>query len=72
MPLKAEIFSIYDPDTTEPAQIQEIVDVKYAPADINDVVFKCNHLTNNERSNLRRLIEKFKTLFNDTLGTWDT
>jgi hypothetical protein len=66
-----EIFSIQDPDTTEAAQIQEIMDVKYTTADINDMVSKCDHLTNNERSNLKMLLQKFKTLFDGTLGTWD-
>jgi hypothetical protein len=45
----------------------------YASADIYDMVSKCNHLTNNERSNLKKLLENFETLFDaGTLGTWDT
>jgi hypothetical protein len=69
----AEIVrSIHGPDTTEAAQIQEIMDVKYAPAGINDMVSKCNNLTNNERSNLKRLLKKLETLFDGTLATWDT
>jgi hypothetical protein len=30
-----EIFSMHDPATTSAARIQEIMDVKFAPADIN-------------------------------------
>jgi hypothetical protein len=44
-------------------------DVKYAPADINEMVSKCDHLTNNERSNLKMPLEKFETMFDGTLGT---
>jgi hypothetical protein len=50
---QAEIFSIHDSDTTDAAQIQEIMNVKYAPADIDEMVFKCTHLMNNERSHLK-------------------
>jgi hypothetical protein len=41
---EAESFSIHDPDTTDPAQIQDIMDVKYAPTDIDEMVSKCTHL----------------------------
>ncbi len=67
-----EIFSMHDPTTTDAARIQEIMDVKYAPADINEMVSKCDHLTSNEKSNLKMLLKKFESLFNGTLGTWDT
>ena len=48
------------------------MDVKYAPADLDEMVSKCNHLTNNERSYLKRLLQKFEPSFDGTLGTWDT
>jgi hypothetical protein len=67
-----EIFSMHDPTTTDAARIQEIMDVKYAPADIHDMVSKCDHLTNTERSNLKMLLHKFESLFHGTLGTWNT
>jgi hypothetical protein len=69
---EAEIFSIHDPDITDAARIQEIMDVKYAPADIDEMIYKCTHLTNNERSNLKALLKTFEPLFDGTLGTWDT
>jgi hypothetical protein len=46
---EAEVFSIHDPYTTEAARIQEITDNKYAPPDIDEMVSKCHHFTNNER-----------------------
>jgi hypothetical protein len=71
---EAEISSIHDPDTTEAAQIQEIMDATYAPADIDEMVSKCNHLmnNNNESSKLKRLLEKFEPWLDGTLGTRDT
>jgi hypothetical protein len=67
-----KIFSMHDPTRTDAATIQEIMSVKYATADINEMVFKCDHWMNNERSNLRMLLQKFESLFDGTLGIWDT
>jgi hypothetical protein len=67
-----ESFSLHDPTTTDAARTQEIMDVKYAPSDINEMVSKCNHLTNTERSDLKMLLHKFESSFEGTLGTWDT
>jgi hypothetical protein len=36
------------------------------------MVSKCDHLTNTERSDLKMLLHKFESLFDGTLGTWDT
>jgi hypothetical protein len=47
------------------------MDVKYAPPDINEMVLS-DHLRNNERSNLKRLLKKLETSFDGTLGTWGT
>jgi hypothetical protein len=58
---EAEIFSIHDFDITI------FMDIKYGPADIDTMVSKCNHLTNNERDNLKRLLLKFEPLFNGKL-----
>jgi hypothetical protein len=67
-----EFFSLHDPTTTDAARIQEIMDVKYAPADINEMVSKCDHLTDTKRSDQKMLLHKFESLFDGTLGTWDT
>jgi hypothetical protein len=48
------------------------MDVKYAPAAINEMVSKCYHLMNTERSNLKMLLQKFESLSDGTLGAWDT
>ena len=47
-----EILSMHDPITTEAERIQRILDIKYAPADLNQVGQDCTHLTDAEKSAL--------------------
>ena len=67
-----EIFSMHDPETTDAARIQSIIDVKYAPQDITSIVDRCLHLTDSEREGLHKVLTKFETLFDGTLGEWNT
>ena len=67
-----ELLSMHDPVTTESERIQGILDIKYAPADLNKIVQESTHLTETEKSALGRLLSKFQDLFDGTLGTWDT
>jgi len=67
-----ELLSMHDPITTEAERIQRILDIKYAPADLNQVVQDCTHLTDTEKSALGKLLAKYQDLFDGTLGTWDT
>ncbi len=70
--LENEIYSMHDPETTDAARIQSIIDIKYAPQDIGAIVAQATHLTNNERKGLSKLLTKFETLFDGTLGEWKT
>ena len=70
--LENEIFSMHDPETTEAARIQSIIDLKYSPQDIEAIVAECVHLTQSERDGLQKLLTKFEPLFDGTLGTWNT
>lgn len=67
-----ELLSMHDPITTEAERIQRILDIKYAPADLNQVVQDCTHLTDTEKSALGRLLTRYQDLFDGTLGTWKT
>ena len=50
-----------------------ILDAKYEKADLNKVMeTQYQHLTMTQRNDLLKLLEKFKELFNGTLGTWKT
>ncbi len=68
----AELLSMHDPITTEAERIQRILDIKYAPADLNKIVQECTHLTDTEKSALGKLLAKYHDLFDGTLGTWQT
>jgi hypothetical protein len=67
-----EIYSMHDPETTDAARIQSIIDVKYAPQDIDAIVAECVHLIPKERDGLHKLLTKFESLFDGTLGEWKT
>jgi hypothetical protein len=70
--LEQEILFAHDPSTTDAEQIQEIIDAKYCPADLQQIVDEYTHLTQAERDELLKLLQKFEHLFNRTLGTWKT
>ena len=55
-------------DATE--RIKSILDAKYEPADINDIVANCNHLNSKQKQELFQLLYDFKDLFDGTLGQW--
>jgi hypothetical protein len=51
-------------------RIKRILDAKYEPADLDQIVQECNHLKYDEKHKLRMLLEKYKILFDGTLGHW--
>ena len=64
-----EVFSS-DPDTTESKRIQEILDHKYSKADLEQVAKESTHLPHDEQQALLKLLKKYETLFDGTLGNW--
>ena len=70
--LEDEIFCMHDPDTTDAARIQSIIDVKYSPQDVDAIVDECKHLGSSEQSQLKELLFKYESLFDGSLGTWKT
>ena len=67
-----EILSMHDPISTEAERIQGILDMKYAPADLEAITEQCTHLTSEEQTLLFNLLKKYEDLFDGTLGTWQT
>jgi hypothetical protein len=67
-----EVLSMHDPDTTDAACIQDIIESKYTPADLPKIVEECSILTKDEQKKLLALLERFEPLFDGTLGTWET
>ena len=51
-------------------RIKQILDAKYEPADLDEVVAQADHLTPDQRTKLRNLLEKYKDLFDGQLGYW--
>ena len=51
-------------------RLSTILDAKYQPADLDKVVKECSHLQKEEQVKLRQLLERYKTLFDGTLGKW--
>ena len=56
---------------SEAERIQQIVDAKYCPADLEAEVKKCVELSSEEQQDLLYLLNKYKTLFDGTLGAWN-
>ena len=52
------------------AHLQKILDAKYTPADLDQVIRMCGHLTKDEKHQLHALLSKYKCLFDGTLGIW--
>jgi hypothetical protein len=50
--LEQEILYAHDPDTTDADRIQEIIESKYTPADLNKIVEECTHLDKAEQRQL--------------------
>ena len=50
--------------------IKRILDAKYEPANLNEIANNCTHLMEEQQVDLKTLLEKYKSLFNGTLGNW--
>ena len=70
--LEKELLFAHDPTTTDAERIQNIIESKYCPADLQKIVEECKHLSTTEQGQLLKLLQKFEDLFDGTLGTWKT
>ena len=66
------VLFAHDPSTTDAELIQHIIESKYAPADLKEIVDQCKHLNQGEQKLLLKLLQKFDDLLDGTLGTWNT
>ena len=67
-----ELLFAHDPVTTDAERIQNIVESKYCPADLQKIASECNLLNPKEQEQLLKLLTKFAHLFDGTLGNWKT
>ncbi len=51
-------------------RIQDILSTKYEAADLEELVAECKHLTKIEQQKLLKLLKKYESLFDGTLGKW--
>src|SRR6476660_2754624 len=61
-----------DPDTTEAERTQVILDAKYCKADLAKLTHECDQLDKADQQKLLQLLQKYKHLFDGTVGTWNT
>ena len=64
-----ELLYAHDPVTTDAQRIQNIVESKYCPADLQAIAKQCKLLSENEQKQFVNLLSKFKHLFDGTLGS---
>jgi hypothetical protein len=55
--LEQELLYAHDPSTTDAERIQDIIESKYTPADLNKIVEECKHLEPAEQKQLLRLLK---------------
>jgi hypothetical protein len=67
-----ELLFAQDPLTTDAERIQNIVESKYCPADLNKIATECHLLDADQQETLHKLLRKFAHLFDGTLGNWKT
>ncbi|HSN67194.1 MAG TPA: reverse transcriptase domain-containing protein [Fusibacter sp.] len=69
---QATSFVIKESSSVDEAteRIKKILDAKYEAADIKTIVSDCNHLSPNEQDGLYKLLMKYESLFDGSLGTW--
>ena len=52
------------------SQMTQILDAKYEPANLEKIVADCKQLSNRQQKQLLRLLQKYNSLFDGSLGTW--
>ena len=68
-----EMYATHDtPAMLDAAErMKKILDAKYEPADLDELVKQCTHLNQSEKRKLYALLHKYKDLFDGTLGHWN-
>ena len=51
-------------------RIKRILDAKYEPANLDEVIPNCTHLTKEQQEELYSLLKRHESLLDGTLGTW--
>jgi hypothetical protein len=51
-------------------RVREILNAKYEPANLDEVVQNCTNLSSEQQHSLHSLLTKYSDLFDGTLGHW--
>ena len=72
--LKSTILCSIKPSSTKEAtdRVVKILDSKYEKANLNKIVEDANNLDANQKQMLLKLLKQYETLFDGTLGRWNT
>ena len=66
--LEQDLMLVHDPVTTDAERIQRIIDNKYCPADLSEVVNKCQNIDEKQKGQMHKLLTKFEHLLDGILG----
>ena len=68
----SEMYSTDDSDAMQEAteRVKRILDAKYEPANLDEIVENCNHLNKTDKRKLYHLLKKYEILFDGSLGHW--
>ncbi len=66
-------YFVADPQSIADAtdRLKGILDAKYEKADLEEVVQEATYLSQEEQQKLLRLLQRYETLFDGTLGNWE-
>jgi len=69
-----QMYKNTEPDSTKELtkRALRILDAKYEKADLPAIVSTCDHLNESQKEKLLQVLQKFETLFDGTLGDWNT
>jgi hypothetical protein len=63
---------IYESNIVQEAttRLRSILDAKYEPANLDEITASCSYLDATQQSSLNDLLQRYRHLFDGTLGTW--
>ena len=70
--MEIEVLLAHKPSTTDAERIQHIIESKYVPAALIEIVDQFKHLNQREQKLQLKLLQNFEGLVDGILGTWNT
>jgi hypothetical protein len=67
-----QLLFAQDPLTTNAERIQNKMESKYCPVNLNKIATECHMLNSDQQETLHKVLRKFAHLFDGALGNWKT